>query len=506
MQVKKDTTLYRAMEIFPAVLSWGTFVLFIILSFLLPLWVAIFIILFDVYWFFKTMHFSLYLRNSYKKLRKNMRTSWLRKLQTDPQTKDVWKDVYHLVILPMYKEDEEVVRGTLEKLAQIRYPQEKLIVVLGLEERAGKKVQDMGKRMETMFKGVFCDFLLTIHPKDIPGETPGKGSNEAWAAKEAKEKIIDAKGIEYASVMVSVFDIDTQVYPQYFAILTYTFLTTPNRFHASYQPVPFFLNNVFEAPALSRIIGFSGTFWHLMQQMVPEKLVTFSSHSMPFQAVIDIGYWQRDIVSEDSRVFFQCLLRYDGNWRTVPLFYPVSMDANVAHSFFQTLINIYKQQRRWGWGSENIAFIAQGFRENKKIPTYKKIYWLFQQIEGFHSWATNAVIIFSLGWLPIFLGPESFRVTLLAYNLPSITQWIMLGASVGIITTAVLSIALLPPKPPTFRWYHYLWYLLSWALMPFSLIIFGSLPALEAQTRLALSGRWRLDFWVTPKHRKEKGD
>jgi hypothetical protein len=109
--------------------------------------------------------------------------------------------------------------------------------------------------------------------------------------------------------------------------------------------------------------------------------------------------------------------------------------------------------------------------------------------------------LFALGWLPIILGGQAFRLTLLAYNLPQITRLIMTLASVGIVSSAVLSMALLPPKPAGFKNIHLIWYFVSWVLMPLTLIIFGSIPALDAQTRLMLSGKFRLDFWVTPKHR-----
>jgi hypothetical protein len=490
------------MEIVPALLVWGTFALMVLLSFLIPEFVAIFIILFDVYWFLKTVYFFLHLNHSYKKMRKNMTIGWLDVLNSDERTRGGWESLYHLIILPMVREEYEVVKETFVRLKNSNYPKEKFLVVLALEERAGDHAQSVGSKIYKEFESTFGALLITTHPVDIPGEVIGKGSNETWAAKQAKQQIIDARGIAPEHILVSSFDVDTQIYPDYFGVATHTFLTAKKPMRSSYQPIPFFLNNVFDAPALSRVIGFSGTFWHMMEQAIPEKLVTFSSHTMPYQALLDIGFWDTDIVSEDSRVFYQCLARYDGDWRTVPLFYPVSMDANVARTFWGTMLNLYKQQRRWAWGSENIAYVFSAFRKNNKISRRVKLFWKFHIIEGFHSWATNSIMIFALGWLPILIGGQNFRVTLLAYNLPNITQWILTGASFGIVTTAAMSLFLLPPKPEGFRWYHYFYYFISWILMPITLTIFGAFPAIDAQTRLALSGRWRLDFWVTPKHRK----
>ncbi|MFA7201609.1 MAG: glycosyltransferase family 2 protein [Candidatus Paceibacterota bacterium] len=499
--IHKESGYYRWMEIVPALLVWGTFVLMVGLSFLVPAVVAIFIILFDVYWFLKTVYFAVYLQSSYKKLKKNLAINWLEKLKFEERTRQKWEGIYHVILLPMYSEEYEVVRETFHRLSQSNYSHDKFLVALGLEEKAGVSAQETGEKIYKEFKDSFGALIITTHPANLPGEKPGKSSNESWMAEEMRKQVIDPRALAYTDIIASVFDVDTQIYPDYFGVLTYTFLTTEKPLRSSYQPVPFFLNNVFEVPALSRIIGFSGTFWHLMQQSTPEKLVTFSSHSMPYQALIDIGFWHKDIVSEDSRVFFQCLVRYDGDWRTVPLFYPVSMDANLAKSFWGTMLNLYKQQRRWAWGSENIAYLFSAFKENKKISFFQKLFWKFNILEGFHSWATNSIMIFALGWLPILMGGQGFRITLLAYNLPNITQWILTGASFGIVTTAALSLFLLPPKPQGFRWYHYFYYFISWLLMPITLTVFGALPAIDAQTRLAISGRWRLDFWVTPKHR-----
>ena len=345
----KERRIYRALEMLPGFLGWGTLIAVVFLSWAKPVWIAVFIIVFDVYWLAKTVYLSFHLRSSFKKMRENQSVNWLEKL-ADEKDKD-WRKIYHLIIFPMYNESFAVVKQSFDRLVQSNYPLNRFIVVLSQEERArlgpeGESVRETGRLIEREFGDKFFRFLLTVHPQDIAGELAGKGSNETLAAKEAVEKIINPLEIASENVLVSVFDVDTNVPADFFGRLTHAFLTCEKPLRSSFQPIPFFTNNIWEAPALARTIAFSATFWHMMQQERPEKHTTFSSHSMCLKPLIEIGFWQTNIVSEDSRIFWQCFLFYDGDWRTVSLNYPVSMDANVAPTFLGTVKSIYKQQRR----------------------------------------------------------------------------------------------------------------------------------------------------------------
>jgi cellulose synthase/poly-beta-1,6-N-acetylglucosamine synthase-like glycosyltransferase len=508
---------YRLLEILPGALTWLTIILMFVLSWLMPAGVAIFIILFDLYWLLKTFYMFAHLKSTYAIMNENLKIDWLQKLEADMRGLDGtrsgyardsnnidWGDIYHLVVLPMYKEPYEVVRETLESLSKVNYPKEKMIVVLSHEERAGDESTLTAEKIGNEFKDIFFKFLVTKHPSNLTGEIPGKGSNETWAAREAKKLILDENGIKYDKVITSVFDIDTQIPENYFARLTYMFMTVPDPFHAIYQPIPFFVNNIYEASALSRVMSFSATFWQMMQQSRPERLTSFSSQSISFKALHDIDFWETNVVAEDSRIFWQSYLHYNGKFRVEPLLFPVYMDANVASTFWVTLKNLYKQQRRWAWGVEDVPYLLSGFRKNPRIPFKKKIYWGFHIIEGFHSWATNSIMIFALGWLPILLGGRAFNYTLLSYSLPQVTSFIVNLSMFGVATSSLLGIILLPPKPTWFSKRHYLLYAVQWLLVPITLIVFGSIPAIDAQTRLMLGGRFRLGFWVTPKSRSEK--
>jgi cellulose synthase/poly-beta-1,6-N-acetylglucosamine synthase-like glycosyltransferase len=501
----------RFFEMLPGLLAWTTLVLMVIFSWLLPVWISIFIILFDIYWVLKTVYLSLHLRATFSEMRRVMKVDWLARIREElPDASPSLGEIYHLVILPMYNEPYDVVRESFASLTRVNYAKERLLVVLALEERAGTSAQEVGRKLQAEFGSEFGKFLVTTHPGGLPDEVPGKGSNEVWAGRQALREIIQPAtkmhpaGIPPENVLVSVFDIDTQVFPEYFSRLTYVYLKAEKRTHAIYQPIPLFTNNVYEAPMLARVVAFSTTFWQMMQQSRPERLTSFSSQSIPLATLLDIGWWQKDIVSEDSRIFWQGYLRYHGDFRVEPLFYPVSMDVNVAPKFWATMKNIYLQQRRWGWGCENIPYMLEGFRHDPAIPAAKKRYWSFNAIEGFHSWATNALIIFALGWLPLLLGQGHFGHSILSYSLPHITRFIVTLSMVGVASSAILSVMLLPPKPGGLRFTDYLVFILQWVLMPFTLIIFGAFPGLDAQTRLMLGGKFRLGFWITPKGRYPK--
>jgi len=498
-----DRVLYRFLEMIPGLLSWGTLLLVVVLSYFKPVWAAYFIIAFDLYWLLKTIHLSIHHRHNWRRLRHNMKVDWQKMI-----TSVKHEHLHHMILLPFYSEGEEVLDNSLKSLLQTQYKKSRMIIVLGAEARAGKEALDLAEKMKNKYAKHFGQFIITVHPSDLPGEIRGKGPNISYMAEQTRVEILDKMNINYDDVIVSAFDVDTVVSPQYFLCLTWHFLTTEEPHKASFQPVPLYNNNIWNAPAISRVAAMTSTFWQMIQQERPEKLTTFSSHSLSFTALYSVGYWQKNMISDDSRIFWNIFLARDGDYRSIPISYPVSMDANLAGSFWQTMKNIYKQHLRWMWGVENIPYMLFGFIKNKNISFRKKVKHTFIQIEGFWSLATNPLMILLLGWLPLILGGDAFRDTVLSYNLPIITRNLMTLAMMGLVLSAVIAITLVPKMPVDLKWKKtkYTAMLAQWLLVPFTIIIFGAFPGLDAQTRL-MTGRYIGAFWVTPKYRKiDKSD
>jgi len=486
--------LYRVLEIIPGLASWSTLIGVILMSIYAPFWASYFIIAFALFWVLKTAFLSYHLRYNWMRLRHHMKLDW--SLMIERFTFD---HIYHVVILPFYQEPLSVIEATLKSLAAVRYDKKNIIVVLAAEDRAGEPAQAIANQMKQKWGDKFGFFLITTHPANIPGEMAGKGSNSAYAAEEVRTKVLDHHGILYNHVLVSIFDIDTVLYPDYFNCLIWHFMVAERPLKSSFQPVPIFNNNMWEASALARVVSMSSTFWEMVQQERPERMATFSSHSVSFQALYEVGYWQNNMVSEDSRIYWNLMIANDGEYDVVPLSYPVSMDANVAPTFRRTVVQIYKQHRRWTYGVENFCYIVYHFLQNKNIPRKIRIKITLQQAEGYWSLVTNPIMLFILGWTPIYLGGQEFHQTVLSYNLPIVVRDLLILAMFGLVISSIISLSLIPPRPKEASRLRYIVMALQWLLVPATMIIFSAIPGLDAQTRL-MFGRY-MGFWVTPKSR-----
>jgi len=227
--------------------------------------------------------------------------------------------------------------------------------------------------------------------------------------------------------------------------------------------------------------------------------VTFSSHSMSFQALVEVGYWPVDMISEDSGIFWKSYLHFDGHYQVVPMLMTLSMDVVDAGAWWRTVISLYRQKRRWAWGVENFPLVMRGFMKNKKISLYNKIRHGFKLFEGHVTWAALPFLLTFVGWLPTILAGEEFSKTVLYYSATRITRAIFSLSSLALIGTIVLSVWLLPRKKKKDSLIWTLIHGLEWLLVPVILVFLSALPALDAQTRLLLNRR--MEFWIADKRR-----
>lgn len=70
--------------------------------------------------------------------------------------------------------------------------------------------ESTAKHLQTTFAGRFLDLRYTVHPGDIPGESPGKSSNVSWAAKDVERRY--QNNLAWRDVLVTVMDSKSNIF------------------------------------------------------------------------------------------------------------------------------------------------------------------------------------------------------------------------------------------------------------------------------------------------------
>lgn len=500
---------FRLLEIFPGACVWTAIILPFILSVNYPLAVTIFIIVFDSYWLVMALNYAYILLRGYSRLRGNLQRDWQAQLDATlalPAEEQAargfidWRELYHAIILATYQEPQSTLEASIDSIIKADYPKDHLLIVLATEGRDATNVRLIAKALTSKYKDACLRFIVTEHPDNLPGEVKAKGANVTWAAKQLVEEV-QALGIPFNKVIVSTADADTRFHPHYFQALSFHYATNPERIHSAYQPVSTFFNNIWDAPIFSRLMAFGTTFWQMVEGVRNYRLITFSTHAMSLETLVDIRYWCTSIVNEDSRQFFRAYFHYNGNFQVIPLFMPIYMDAVHSGSFLETFKSLYKQQRRWAYGVEHFPYIVLESFHRRKIPLMNRIMLIYRAFQGSFSWATASFFLSVVGWIPIILNP-TFRSEVAVANFIIVTRNLISFTWIGLILSSILSVKILPPAVRKSSKHNVLIMALQWIFVPVTAIFFGWLPGLESLTRL-MFGRY-LGFRVTPKVQGKK--
>lgn len=495
----KKFSARRLWEILPGTLSWSALILPIVLSYYAPSAVVAFIILFDLYWLYKAVIMTIHLVLGYRNHKQAMATHWLPKAKR----RKSFEQLRHALIVATYKEDLSILQSTFQAIVDSDFPLKQVIVVLATEKRDQERARENAAALQKQFGSQFGHFLVTEHPDNIIGEVKGKGGNISWAARILQAKLDDWK-IAYDQVVVTTLDADNRLDRQYLAELTYRYLSHPDPTHVSFQPISMFFNNIWEAPLPSRLLAHGTMFWVMIESTRPWRLRNFSSHSQSMKALVDIDFWSTKTIVEDGHQYWRSYFAYNGNYNVVPLYIPIYQDCVVAGTFIDSIRELYLQQRRWTWGVSDIPYIIENCIKNSSVPFFDKWSKAFRALEAHFTWATQAIYIMIVGWIPILLN-QTFNDTVLAYNFPIVASRLLTLAMLGMVTNLTIGTLLLPQIPDRlkrFKLLSYEWLLMP-AIAPAISILFGALPALESQTRLILGKR--LEFHVTVKLRNIEG-
>lgn len=490
MKINKERVVQRLLEILPGFVSWNLILFPLWGALVMPVVVAYFIILFDVFWLYKSLSFAFFAIVSHLRIQASQKMDWLGELKFFPD----WKKVQHFVIICTYKEPLYILERTLQGLLSQTLPKDQISIIIGFEKRE-VGWEEKAKILKKKYSSKFKNFLISEHIL-VSGETAGKHSNARAGILLAKKKYIDTGKIDPNFCIVSSCDADHVYHPNYFSNITYNFLDNPHRYERFWQSAIVFYNNFWSLPALSRVANTFGTIWNMAKLSRTDSLLNLASYSLSYRLLDRIGYWDPDVIPEDWHMFFKAFFSSQGKIEVEPIFLPLSADAAESTGFFKTVKNQYEQLKRWAWGVSDTPFVLKNYFLSKNVPWTQKTLRTIRFLEDHFLWPVNWFII-TLGVNIPTLVNQNFSKTAIGFNLSKMSSFILTICLVPLLVIIFINAKQKPPRPKEVPKLRAFLLPFEFILMPISGLIFGSLPSLDAHTRLML-GKY-LEYRVTEK-------
>ncbi|OGD71060.1 hypothetical protein A3A84_00940 [Candidatus Collierbacteria bacterium RIFCSPLOWO2_01_FULL_50_23] len=482
----------RALEILPGFMSWSLILFPVWGSFLTPLAVAYYIIAFDVYWLYRSLALAGLSLLAHFRIRANETYDWMGDAAGFPD----WKKVYHAVIIPNYKEPGMILARTLSALANQTLGAKQIIPVVAFETRAGKDAnRQIEKMLREKFSGVFAKLMFTHHPSGLTGEVVGKSSNSAWGASQLAVEIKKHKNWNPEMLTVSSADADVVFHPNHFAAITFKFLDNPARYRRIWQGAIMFYNNIDKIAWPMRVFNRVASVVYMGLLMRPDRLINFSTYTLSWHLLSEIGGWDADVIPEDYRIFFKAYFKTGGEVEVEPVFLPILADAAESIGFWKTFVNTYEQVKRWAWGASDDAYIIKQYILDTKAPFWDKTIRVLKVLEDHFLWPVNWFILTLGATLPPLLN-ENFSRTVIGKTLPQVSSAILTVSMVSLLVVIFVDWRSKPKIAGVPLWRKIL-SPFEFVLLPIVGFFFTALPGLDAHTRLMM-GRY-IEYRTTEK-------
>ncbi|MGB6772605.1 MAG: glycosyltransferase family 2 protein [Candidatus Dormiibacterota bacterium] len=459
------------------------------------LWLlGVFAVGLDLYWLVKLVHTFRYVLRGIRLLEATQAVDWTQRLQTlesSPHRPDP-AEVTHAFLIPTYTEHYETLHATVSALAAADYPSDRKICAIITRETDLQGCRNV-ERLQEKFGASFKAFW---HIKDplLPGIVVGKSAAMSYGGPVLR-RACDSLDLDPTKVIVTDLDSDYRVHPQYLTYITYQFCGSEGRLTSIWQPVPMFLNNLWKVPSAVRSIATLTTQWQLYLHQHPKRLVMFSAYSMSLQMLTEVGYWDNDVIPEDSRFFWKAFFKYGENLHVLPAFLPMYGDAPRAADYGTTIVSQYNQIKRWAWGVTDIPYVASRMTSHAEIPLKTRVERFQMLVFNHLSWATVPMLILVAGTLPSLFNYD-YALSNMGAILETAASIILTTTLLNIVAVAVLDNRL-QPRPPEWRWWRRRLVDMQTLMYPVVFMILSVIPALEAQTRLLFGSH--LEYRVTEK-------
>lgn len=401
-------------------------------------------------------------------------------------------EIQHVVIIPHVKEPIDILRKTMQCLADQTFNTKQINVVLAAEAADPDGVS-VSETLKEEFKTKFNNIWITNHVLQH-GEIKGKSANMNWAGREA-HKIILELGWDLKKTTVTSSDADSKLDKNYFSYFTYKFLTTKDAEYKYYASGMVFYNNIWRIPFYARVKNSLHSIYNVANLVRTDKLVPFSTYSSSFWLIEKIDFWDPWITPEDYHLFLKGIFTFERKVSTIPIFLKTLSDAAEGEGHWKTIKNNYLQSRRWAWGVSDVGWMIKnffkGFFRHSLRSKYLVLHVIFDHIMGM----SISFLIILGGFIPAAVNPSFVNRTEGAL-LPIVSSYFLSTTLIFLIIIVLLDF-FLRPTPKDAPWWKNITRVIEFAVQPFSTFFLTSIPTFEANMRL-LFGKY-LEYYVTVK-------
>ncbi len=428
--LKKRKRLYKV-PLIVSIFILALFALCALIDMNLAVLVGTLIILLIVYKSFINLPLSVY---ALRQIKRNVKTDFF------PQIEDSYEDLFHIVLVPAYKEEKkELYEETVISVKKSGISDS--IAVAFVLEQNDEKAQDLVRQLQKKYSNVF----MIVHPPE-KGIVRGKSSAMAYAGKligavryernfvfpdKASEKTMEytknfMEGLKPLvadkEVVIHDTDIDFWFPSGYFEYFTYRYLGEKNRKNAIFQPIIALINNLDGIKFFSRNIALSTTYDSIVSNFGALINTNFSSYGISLDLLDRCGYWRADVIQEDSSLYWKVRTKIGRkNIKLVSLKIPIFGNAIEGRTWREEFDSQWKQLARWGVGTSDIADIwlsdAPLTEKLSSIPWWIKFHVLWETsgiiglgamlLSMYTGYAPIPPILFFLSYLITFAGISS---------------------------------------------------------------------------------------------------
>lgn len=265
-------------------------------------------------------------------------------------------DIFHLVLLPCYKEPLEVISSSIDSIVnQTTSTKGKVVVVVSLEERSPDTV---GKRHDLWAKyaSEFLLFDVTVHPYGLENEIAGKCSNDRWAVVRGK-KLLEQKlpDIPLTKVVMTSMDVDTILHRNFLTEIGLEFegLAEGERHASIWQAGQFFNWGLARSGFITRITAIYRTIW-MLGFNIPMKVHAMSVFSSSLILCIRNDYFDPRYPMDDLHYSISCMAATHGNLKLRPIYLPIISGPTSGSNSVEEIYEWGRQAHRWSVGAFEI--------------------------------------------------------------------------------------------------------------------------------------------------------